>query len=1216
MALLALASCCFALYVHLRGPGSESQPHSAFILLRGHIDKHVRGVSRIYSRHLLFARLVLFICFTALIAGVHWRPDGGTILVVDGPISTPGEWDSPLTIVRAGYPPTEESNFESVRSVDAEPNWAAAVSFGRKLAPSAGTVQLLRQVRESKKQIRAGAALFGDAVVVSVVADADSPPRLTIGQTRYSLTQRSPDWFLRDRIESGVGLIEIEGRRPYPICIPDSDPLKVANTGWPDAVQALLKGLPHVQLVDPEDAEWRVGPALENGTHWAPFAANLTHFTFESKPEKLQPAILRFERDLPPPEVVLKHWSPLPNSSGPILLANHAPVVDMIRGPSGQTRRFGFSPDETDIPKTAAWPVLFFDALNHDRARRSRCLEISAGHATVLSSLNDVRLTYPDGRVKSLKTRDGLVVVPALDEQGVYTLESNGVVASLAVQQGQVKEGRVVQMPSESVAEVDRRAWQVLGILVALWIFLIPTGGRRRWLMLVIIILLGLSLVPELIGDREAPIVLAVDISQSMPKEETLAQVEAVTKTLSTRLTARVDGGDSVEQAVRANASLPEFRGGTKHAPILSTAAELAGSNGVIVLLSDGQASDGPIAVQNQVFTLAVNSSRPDARIRTANGIQVGGTQFIRVELMSDKTVAGRLKIGDEQIDVSLTAGDVQVIRTVSEPQDGSVVEVELFVDGDRLKANNRWLIHVRQPRSTKGVVVGSNADWLRRAGLNVTRVPPDELMERGAEISDARALAIIDVPAASIPATVQANIRRWVYSGGLLFLAGQSNAFGNGGWVGSELDAMSPLDSRPKRPNPQPVGVVFLIDRSGSQSEASGGPGLRAVADIASGLSSSLEKNDLVGLIGFSGDARVLTPLTPLEALNSSLPVPTLARGGTQLGPALTKAAELLARPGLMKKLVVLISDGHFADPGQLQPHVARLASEGVNFVGFAIGKRPDLSTMRRIAEQLDGTAVRASQPVHSLVLNRLSDVISESLVRPGGPVLADPSWSSRIGGNPPSIAGRIRTSLRPGARALATAGGEPILAEWQLGRGRVVSLATDRWTLSAEQWANLFGHALLPATGGPQFMKKNDRLWFKTAPNRPPAVGDVIFTDDTGRRLTRTWTPSGPGQSWTDIPKGRPGLLAVSTMTQSGAITDVISRAYPEELATTGVDKIALELQAAVTGGRRLGSPLEMKPVIEAAGRRPDPLYGIWAGLLCLLCGLVDCVIWTRRT
>ena len=85
---------------------------------------------------------------------------------------------------------------------------------------------------------------------------------------------------------------------------------------------------------------------------------------------------------------------------------------------------------------------------------------------------------------------------------------------------------------------------------------------------------------------------------------------------------------------------------------------------------------------------------------------------------------------------------------------------------------------------------------------------------------------------------------------------------------------------------------------------------------------------------------------------------------------------------------------------------------------------------------------------------------------------------------------------------------------------------------------------------------------------------------------------------------------------MTQSGAITDVISRAYPEELATTGVDKIALELQAAVTGGRRLGSPLEMKPVIEAAGRRPDPLYGIWAGLLCLLCGLVDCVIWTRRT
>ncbi|MBV71248.1 MAG: hypothetical protein CMH52_07850 [Myxococcales bacterium] len=1214
--MLALAGCLLALYVHLRGPGHESPPHSAFVLLRGHIDQQIKGIRRLYSKHLLVARLALFMCLTALLAGINWTSDGGTILVVDGPIPEAGDWERPLTIVRAGYPPTQAFDLKTVRSVDAEPNWAAAVSFGRNLTPLAGTVRLLRHTREKKNEIRAGAALVGDAVVVSVVADTVSPPTLMIGQTRYDLRQRSPDWFLRDPLESGGGLIQIEGHQPYPICIPDAKPLKVAKTGWPKTVASLLAGLPNVELVDRNEAEWRMGPALENGRHWTPFAPHLTHFTFDFKGETLEPAVLRFEQELPPPEVVLERWSPLRDSSQPILLANQAPVVDLIRGPSGQTRRFGFSPDETDIPKTAAWPVLFFDALNQDRERRSRCLEIRAGHATVLSSPDDVRLSHPGGRVTPLESRNGIVVVPALDEQGVYTLESKGISAYLAVQGG-VTDGRgVVQMPTDTVVEVDRTVWQILGILIGLWIFLIPADGRRRWLMLVIVVLLGLSLIPEFVGDREAPIVLAVDISGSMPKKETLARAATVQKTLSKRLTARVDGSDSVDQVVRANAPFPEFRGGTKHAPLLSTAAELAGPDGVIVLLSDGQATDGPVPVKNRVFTLAANSNRPDARIASAFGIRVGGVRFIRVELISDKTVEGRLQIGSELVDVTLSAGEIQMVRTVSGQDASSVVEVELFVDGDRLEDNNRWLVHVRQPRSTKGVVVGSNADWLESAGLNVTRVSPDELMERGAEISDARALAVIDVPAAAIPETVQANIRRWVYAGGLLFLAGQSNAFGNGGWTGSQLDAMSPLNSRPKRPNPEPAGVVLLVDRSGSQSQASGGSGLSAVADIAGGLSGSLEARDLVGLVAFSGDARVMTPLTPLETLNAQLPVPTLARGGTRLGPALSKARELLDRPGLFKKLIIVISDGHFADAEQLRSHVDRLSSDGVSFIGLATGKRAKLSTMNWIAETLGGTAIQASGPVHSLVLGRLSDAIGEGLLREGGPVLADPSWSSRVGGNAPPIDGRIRTSLRIGARALATAGGEPILAEWQLGRGRVVSLATDRWALSAEQWANLFGHALLPATGGPRLRVEKNRLWFEAASNRPPAVGEVIFTDDSGRRLQRTWTPSGPGRSWTELPKGRPGLLAVSTMTQSGAITDVISRSYPEELATTGVAKAALELQAAVTGGLSLRSPSEIKPVLEAAGRRPDPLYGIWAGLLCLLLALFDCVIWTRRT
>ena len=237
------------------------------------------------------------------------------------------------------------------------------------------------------------------------------------------------------------------------------------------------------------------------------------------------------------------------------------------------------------------------------------------------------------------------------------------------------------------------------------------------------------------------------------------------------------------------------------------------------------------------------------------------------------------------------------------------------------------------------------------------------------------------------------------------------------------------------------------------------------------------------------------------------------------------------------------------------------------------------------------------------------------QSGIGQGGQLGTRDGWALRVGGQAPSISHRARTQLKDKARELAHIDGEPVIAEWRVGRGRVISLATDTLELSSEQWSSLLGPGLHRPQYGPQVKVLGDKLYIDVGAERPAPVGSVFFEDDAGIRTQGQLTPAGPGQAWAQLPPGPKAILRATAMTSNGAIVDNISRNYPLELRTTGVDRDALAAQAGLTGARPLRTQADLQFALATKGRGTDARWLYIIALLAFFIVLADAHLWCRR-
>ncbi len=516
-----------------------------------------------------------------------------------------------------------------------------------------------------------------------------------------------------------------------------------------------------------------------------------------------------------------------------------------------------------------------------------------------------------------------------------------------------------------------------------------------------------------------------------------------------------------------------------------------------ILLMTDGNGTSGAVAAELaaaarqgiRVATVPVERSQePDVRIeRLVAPAQVRRDEPFDLEVHLRANLAARVRlvlsiegfdwtdfIKALQSDYTLRRGVPRVIRipglVLREPREASKVVVRAeVIDGivDRRPENNQAKAIVRIRRRAQvllaeGDIAEASAlrDALRTEGIDVTVIPPEGIPQTREDLLGSDALLLSNVAASQMSEDQMRSIRDAVVEDGYgLMMLGGDASFGPGGYADTPLEAILPVRLAVRRPVTRPtLAIVFVIDRSGSMQGRKIALAKRAALESVS----VLQPGDAVGVLAF--DVRPswlvnLTSATDVARIRSEIGA-LRPGGGTEFLPALREAAaQLGAHSDAKRKHVVLLTDGQSKTTTGILSLVQRMAADGITVSTIGVGDDVVRSLLQGMAARGGGKDYYTADPLSIpkiLVQETIRATKAMIVDEPVRSLLeeADRSVTGIDFSTAPPLRGYVATEPRREAGAhlvLRTAGGDPILAVWQQGLGRVAAFTSDakrgRW-------------------------------------------------------------------------------------------------------------------------------------------------------------------------
>ncbi|MHC4106831.1 MAG: VWA domain-containing protein, partial [Planctomycetota bacterium] len=507
-------------------------------------------------------------------------------------------------------------------------------------------------------------------------------------------------------------------------------------------------------------------------------------------------------------------------------------------------------------------------------------------------------------------------------------------------------------------------------------------------------------------------------------------------------------------------------------------------------------AAPGGQGVRIDVLPIAyrVSSDVQIARVETPPSAQPGQTVTVRIILESTAPTSGRLILRHEGTEVDLNGRRPGTSRRIEVPAGRSVhlAQVPLgetpvnrfeaifepdVTEADALADNNRAEAFTSTPSKGTVLVVDSRlpaqegpnalAQTLEQAGIPVRAEPPDRFPTDLLSLQAYDLIILDNVAAVDLDRQQHELLSRYVNDlGGGLIMVGGENSFGAGGWNGSALEDVLPVELDPPKELRLPTAaLVLVLDKSGSMNRPVAGTRStqQEVANEAAALAvESLRADTLIGVVTFDIITHVRVP--PRRNDDSRWIADRIrgitAGGGTNLGPALRQAHRMLASTDVAKKRVVCLTDGQSPTAG-LDQIVKAMAADGIKLTTIAVGDEADRVTLERLAEIGGGTFYTVRNPrILPRVLVDSVQVINKPLVKevPFVPVV-HPTGSALTAGMDaaPPLGGLVVTAARPDPTVsveMTHPDGEPLLAHWQAGLGRVAVFTSDAQGNWSNQW------------------------------------------------------------------------------------------------------------------------------------------------------------------
>lgn len=516
-----------------------------------------------------------------------------------------------------------------------------------------------------------------------------------------------------------------------------------------------------------------------------------------------------------------------------------------------------------------------------------------------------------------------------------------------------------------------------------------------------------------------------------------------------------------------------------------------AGDNKRLVLITDGRENLGDAgpalhSLGGWGINLAVLPIIPPAgndvrlvSLTGPTGARRGDSIDLGVELYADYEAQGtfRLYAGNRKLlerPVAVKAGSNSFSCGVkADGEARSVYRGEISFTGDSNPKNDFFTVAVPLRDSPAVLVIGDKADTVNieslLAGLDFTVVSlrPGEAPREPGLLSAFGGIILANVRHGDLPGGFEAALGKTVEEQGTgLIVVGGDSAFGPGGYEATPLEQLLPVRSRMKGNEKLPdTGLVLALDCSGSMNDQSGGTRkIEMVKEAAVKSMEVLDENDYLGVLAFSDLTEWTVPLGPLaqkEIVKNRIGQLSPG-GGTLIRPALEKAAEALDKADVKVKHIILLTDGQGEKEGY-EKTVQKIKEAGITLSTVAVGQDADRELLRTLADSGGGRSY------YTDYYRDIPGIFTRETYLSTKKYLNNRDFVPRAagaglpygGGTLPPLHGYTGTGIKEGAELLLESdGGDPVLARWQYGLGRVVAWTPDlsgRWSREWIRWGGL---------------------------------------------------------------------------------------------------------------------------------------------------------------
>jgi Mg-chelatase subunit ChlD len=578
--------------------------------------------------------------------------------------------------------------------------------------------------------------------------------------------------------------------------------------------------------------------------------------------------------------------------------------------------------------------------------------------------------------------------------------------------------------------------------------------------------------------DQSAVVLFGADalVERPMSVAHELAQISSAPVTNQTDLAEAIRMGLALFPANTARRLVILSDGAQTSGDALS-AAEFAKASGVQIVVVPflSQPTDETLITQVDVPTRL----RPGQNFNLNLSIEAANPMRSVIRVLSGSEVIYEqtqdLRRGTQTFSLPLTAGGPGFVSyqvQIAPEKDG-------FYQNNRLDAYSQVegppRILVVAPAEGETLPGGESrpdefsalVNALQAAGFTVDLVTPNGLPSNLPGLAQYNAVTLVDVPARTLTTRQMESLRTYVHDlGGGLVAVGGPTSYGVGGYFGTPLEDALPVEMQIKDEQRRPsLGIVFIIDHSGSMADASGGVMKLELAKEAAARSVELLfPTDRVGVIAFDDTASWVVPMTDLANPDEviSLIGSIQPGGGTDIMSGMQAMADVLPDDAAKVKHVILLTDGG-ADPTGIPQLVQRLLAEsGITLSTVGVGNDA-ASFLDDLAAQGGGryhfTNDAASIPS---IFTEETMLATHAYIEEGAFFPEQVNASPMLAGinSVPQLLGYVATSPKDLAQViLQSEKKDPILATWQYGLGRAVAFTSDASGRWARDWVGWQG-------------------------------------------------------------------------------------------------------------------------------------------------------------